>query len=775
MTSQSSQDEGYDWIQRTIVPFRGLGAGNTGLRMLRGIQKVSVVGQDLLALWFIVVVSLTFLAYPLISSILVATMIVLQASLGLQVLTRLLRVGAPSLVWLFGPGVIVGGALSFSIFQLTGRGLFGLGTACTVGGFATTLTVRDYRQLDNTEGRSISILSILGVASLGMSSQYEWLLPVAAVILFTVLISNKRTEMSSRIRLTVVCMMAAAVVLSLMLRSDSWWLISDDYKFFETLSTHLVGAGPTANWGSVSFFRYHWLSYGWSGLLDSAALDPGTLTTLTRVMPLTYSLSFAASLVAITQSLLRTNRFSAVNLLPSWACAALFQLDWSGTSTGASFAVLASAVAIFSALVKTPPPFWRRLNVYILIVVIVGLTKFPSVLTAICLIVCAESLCRGRKRSHTSRMLSTILIVGVAGGIVLAALPGLSSSIGGFSIQWGDQRGDELGRRGLPIALLTLAGREIWIATVIALGWILFNRLQESKRESDPALFLFCLTPLVLVGITMDAVVVGVANTNEYFSGPAHFVVGLNLLVLSRFVTKTEIRKPQFYVAIRWIPVAMVVAVFGTALVRVPIHDSGELTLIRDTMADPRLILSLVCLAILLLPRDSSSKRMRIPLLGLLAICILIGTLPIATHLASSGFRSEISQAAVANLLGPPDSETTGIWLKNNSKTSDLVATNYLRDREGEFTADYSLAMWSHREFLVLGPRLAFDSPAVSPSIAASEEFAASASADSAEFLRGQGVDYFVVDLDTTSLRSWEPYADVVAMTWRFWVLKIRP
>lgn len=737
-------------------------------------RRVPVVGQDLVTLWFIVFVSLTFLAYPLISSFLVATTIVLQASLGLQVLTWLFRVGTPSLVWLLGPSVIVGGTLSFCIFQLTGRGLFGLGVACMVGGFATAFTVHDHRQLSDSNGRSTLTLSILGIASLGMSSQYEWLLPVAAMILFTVLFSHNQMRMSPRWRLAVVCMMAATLLVSLMLRSDYWWLISDDYKFFETLSTHLVSAGPTANWGSVSFLRYHWLSYGWSGLLDFAAMDPGTLSTLTKVMPLTYSLSFAASLLAITQSLLTTNRFSALSLLPSWACAALFQLDWSGTSTGASLSVLACAVAIFSTFVNSPPTLWRRLSAYILAVAIIGLTKFPSVLTAICLVVCAESLCRCHKRSRINPMISTLLVVCTAGGIVLATLPELSSLIGGFSVQWGDQRGDELGRRGLPIALLTLAGREIWITAVIALMWFMLARRREQERESDPSLFLICLTPLVLVGITMDAVVVGVANTNEYFSRPAHFVVGLSLLILSRFLTNQESWQPKSGVFARWLLVAMVLAVFVTALKRVPLQDSGGLMLVRETLTDPRLILSLVCLVSLLLRRESLTKRIDIPLLGLLVMCILIGTNTVVTRLASTGFRSEISQVDLASLLGPPDSETAGVWLKHNSKSSDLVATNFLRDRDGEFTADYSLAMWSHREFLVLGPRLTFDSPSVPPSIAASEEFAASASSNSAEFLRNQGVDYFVVDLDSTFLRSWEPHADVVAMTWRFWVLKMR-
>jgi hypothetical protein len=124
-------------------------------------------------------------------------------------------------------------------------------------------------------------------------------------------------------------------------------------------------------------------------------------------------------------------------------------------------------------------------------------------------------------------------------------------------------------------------------------------------------------------------------------------------------------------------------------------------------------------------------------------------------------------------LVGPPDARTSALWLRDNSAPHDLVATNYLRDKAGEFDNDYSLAAWSRREFLVLGPSLSFDSTLTDEAIKISEEFGVKPSAELAADLRAQGVKWYIVDLDKTPLRSWEPYAETVVMTWRFWVLQL--
>lgn len=774
MTSEPSRDPGVVQTPKNFLPSRHSDHKRDGGKPAEDGRGLPSAVRDLATLWILTAVPLVALEYPLRSSLLVASIIALQASLGLQVVTRLFDVAAPSLVWLGGPGLIVGGALSYCIFQLTGRGLLGLGASCAAGCLAAFFACRDRRCSTSESISSPTVSSLFGIAVVGMSSQFEWLLPVAALTLILVFVLDARLHIGGFGLILIVLGTVVAIVLALLLRSDSWWLISDDYKFFETLSGHLASAGPTAEWGSISFLRYHWLSYGWSGLLDFAALQPETLTTLTRVMPLVYSLSFAASLLATVQTLLGTSRLTAMTVLPAWAVSATYPLDWTGTSTAASYAVLASGAAVFAAVVRFTPDFLRRLSAYTLLGAITVVTKFPSVFALLPLMICAEFLCLGKQRLRRVRALSTVVAVSLTGAFTVAILPSLSSLIGGFSIEWGEQRGDDLSRRGLLTTLLTLVGREVWILAAAALGFFLLSRRKETGHDSNPAMLALCMAPLVLVGATMDALVVGVANTNEYFSGPAHFLAGLSILAFSQLVTGTQRVSFQNPEVARWLGAATSAIVIAVLIKSLALPKLGVLKFTQDTFSDPRLIFCLICLAAFILGSSTLSRMNHIPFSILLAMCTFVGAQPIAWRLLATGVNPELSSVQMARLLGPPDAQTIGIWLRQNSDDDDLIATNYLRDREGEFSADYSLAMWSEREFLVLGPRLIFDSPTIQPSISASEDFAATASPESAQYLSERGVDWFVVDLDTTSLRSWEPFADVAVMTWRFWVLRLR-
>jgi len=150
-----------------------------------------------------------------------------------------------------------------------------------------------------------------------------------------------------------------------------------------------------------------------------------------------------------------------------------------------------------------------------------------------------------------------------------------------------------------------------------------------------------------------------------------------------------------------------------------------------------------------------------------------VSAFPTLRTLIEDGVDPVRSDTELVTLEGPPDAKTIGMWLRDNSDTNELVATNYLRNKSSALLGAYSLAAWSQREFLILGPSLSFKSPKTTRAIELSETFAESPSAAVASELRENGVRWFIVDLDTTITRSWEPFAEVVAMTWRFWLLRL--
>ena len=126
------------------------------------------------------------------------------------------------------------------------------------------------------------------------------------------------------------------------------------------------------------------------------------------------------------------------------------------------------------------------------------------------------------------------------------------------------------------------------------------------------------------------------------------------------------------------------------------------------------------------------------------------------------------------SVLGTKDAQSVGMWLRGGSSESDKIATNYLRDLStNAFIDDYSLAMWSQRTFLVIGPKFFNASASAKSEIDVSLRFGAEPDVASVSQLLELGVDWFVVDRDATSVRSWEPWADLRFESGRFAVLRL--
>jgi hypothetical protein len=128
--------------------------------------------------------------------------------------------------------------------------------------------------------------------------------------------------------------------------------------------------------------------------------------------------------------------------------------------------------------------------------------------------------------------------------------------------------------------------------------------------------------------------------------------------------------------------------------------------------------------------------------------------------------------------LGPPDSEKVGRFLKAVTPIDAKVATNFLFAKgPDESESDFSLSVWSEREFLVLGPRFArvLSEPSdVDAAVSLCLGFADLPNQKILEKLKSMNISWFVVDLMATSNRNWQPFASVVYRTDRFWVLRLR-
>jgi hypothetical protein len=185
---------------------------------------------DLAAIWVTLTATLAYLEVPLVNAPLFATALVLQAALGTTMITWLLNGVKPSLLLVLGPGLILGGALSFALFQLVGRGVVGVVASTLAGLGSAGLLVRSLAPETNAEPRWWLLGQVTGMGALALVPEFEELFPVAVVLFALGLVRDPARE-RSRWQLALAALFGTILIIStLAFRRDYWWLVTDDYE-----------------------------------------------------------------------------------------------------------------------------------------------------------------------------------------------------------------------------------------------------------------------------------------------------------------------------------------------------------------------------------------------------------------------------------------------------------------------------------------------------------------------------------------------------------------
>jgi hypothetical protein len=302
-------------------------------------------------------------------------------------------------------------------------------------------------------------------------------------------------------------------------------------------------------------------------------------------------------------------------------------------------------------------------------------------------------------------------------------------------------------------------------------------RIKYNTGEGSTRSLLFDISPALLVGTVAQAVIPGTekANFHEYFSAPNYFVATLALLVIAPHLSGQMLGHRRPRIALWWSIFAIVLVVWNFAASRLTWSTPLDRAAIRDTISDPRLIFAAALTVAIWMGGRTVVHSLAPPLLLLLFLLVQQGVKPTTSQIANDGLRPTVKPVELVAMLGTDDAQVAGRWLRENAQTGELLATNYLRDRlTNEFTDDYSLAMWSQRMFLVIGPKFFYASDSAKSEIDVSLRFGAEPDAATASHLLELGVDWFVVDREATSVRSWEPWAELRFESGRFAVLRLR-
>jgi len=735
------------------------------------------------AVWLTITAVLTYLDVPLRHSPLFAANIVLQASLGMLVFTWLLRGVAPSLLLLCGPGLILGGALAFAIFQVTGRGLVGVTVTTLTGAGAVVLLLRSDAPYEALDSRWWMLGQLIGLGVLATTSEFTELIPVAAILFALGYINGLRQGRFGWIRIPSVALAAVAVIALGFARKEYWWLITDDYLFFEVLSRHITESGPFADWGVGNFGRYHWLSYGWSGLLNTLSLEPPPLTTLTRVMPITYSLSTAASLTFIMNRLLR-NKPTARTLLPIWVIIAITPLDWSGTSTAGVYAALTTLIATIISTTQTPSRRVFQGTLVCGISAILILTKLTAVFPWILLLLIVATKQVAQKMVSNKVRTFAILFGGLLSTLItLIAVWLVGKYLDLYQLVKVSPNLGQLAAVGTVFAGAAIGVRQLslWSATGVM---VMISRFPNSHHIRVPLWLNGFVAISLLIGSLLELSVNGHANTPEYLFAPFYFCASLSIAIIS---LSAEDSGPRGRVSLMpWIAgLSTLIAGIAWGSSNVQERFWSELTsvfssqpllrveLLRFVSREPRtasIVIALILLAVAVLRRQTSGVTQAI-FLGLL-LTIFAGQ----GSSAFDSYRVDKASEEVAMGLGSMAIQDVGRWLQTNSNEKDLVATNHgIRTSGGDYS-NFSLAVWSQREYLTLGPLTRFSSPQASlDATDLSKEFAEHPDQATCLSLREIGVKWFVLEQDPKYRQNWSLCADSRYSIENLTVLTIKP
>lgn len=476
--------------------------------------------------------TLIYLGVPFGNALLIGVVVTLQASLGFLVLKRILPDVQNSFLFLLGPGVIIGGALSFFLFQIVGRGWIGL-IATLTAGLASVLKITHSNSRQNwKDGNLWYMFQIFGLAALALTWEFGALLPAAIAFFILGFFTSEFPQVAPVVRWSVGVGAGGVILTAIILRQDYWWLVTDDYQFFEVMSRHFIRSGPLADWGVSNWSRYHWLPYGWSGLLNHLGGNLESFVTLTRVMPGLYSLSLGASLTLIASVFEHNSKNGFFTTLPVWTVIAFHRLDWSGTSTSGVYAVIAAVAVMIMLEFSTSNSVRRRAAVYAIGIPIIALTKFPSLFAIFVFVMLIEIWNRYSMLDRGKRLLLLTSAPFVVVLLAIAAIDLGSYIVGGWKFVTVNPDLGQLAEFGPLLAGTGLAMKKLWILVPILCVVQCVDPRSPYSIVNIIRGLAYCTIPLLLLGIHSDVRIFGNANTADYFSGPMYFLSSLLLLPL---------------------------------------------------------------------------------------------------------------------------------------------------------------------------------------------------------------------------------------------------
>jgi hypothetical protein len=607
-----------------------------------------------------------------------------------------------------------------------------------------------------------------------------------------VLIGNTKIPKVNRTYIiTLWALVVGTALLVIRNRPTLWWIKTQDFQFFESLSYSL------AHWGSRDQvfatgnpILYHWFSFAWTGMISRIIGSPDWLM-LTKIGPpivIIFLVHIVNELLAHF-NLSRNQRVFGILIVlllndlnfesPSMVFSYIYLLAFCILVLN-FFANKTIPIALLAAALSAGALAAKSSNIAVLSGGLCGIFYF------------------GWTRFKLQRFAVTRMsfFVGVALSSVFLSMY-FKSPYGG-NIEFGvvglaqDAYGDiaTLPRISFIFwSLFFLLNVTVFNLLILRTSWI------TATLRNNVFLWIFLgSTPFSIAALLISK---SVHEQEEYFQhswviiGSICFVVLLFDLINHLHMRTTSLRR---------ICLASVVLVLSTWTLQllIPTGNSGAYHAVKMRILDGASIILLLAAALAVF-LTSHTPRLRLSRSDLRSAVLAAGAVILIFSLNTrwftdqNKFQNEVS-AETHNeyMFGDHIVQDIGEAVSTLTPESAIIASNYFCDQiDCEFDSydphrlNWSvggeamyLVVYSHRRYLATGYGFLWQN--VRPSddvvrrIELSIDFGAAPSVELLDDLQNRKVTYFVVDLSMTAFRDWTKFGEIVASNERFILLKLK-
>jgi hypothetical protein len=413
--------------------------------------------------------------------------------------------------------------------------------------------------------------------------------------------------------------------------------------------------------------------------------------------------------------------------------------------------------------------------------VLITLTKLPSVfaLALILLILFPEIVNRLIGQSPFTQFIKLFILI-VSGPIVLLTIWIFGNYVDGrIRLTTMNPGLGQLASAGRSFVGPTLVLNQLWFW--IFVGVLLWQKFRSRSNESSGSSWLIATSAVsLLCALTLEMSLSGATNTYTYFSGPFYFLASLSFLVAGAQIhsilvlSRVHLVLTGLFVTsgLVWILTDISSPFWNLVARLVDIDNPTRTELLKFFTSDGRFGATL--LAATFLVCSFRSSRVTSWISASLLIALIVITLYELGSEFQNSFRAEVSLNEITSNLGSDSQREIGTWLHNHTRTDEMVGTNFLSEETAGSVSDYAFAVWSKREFFVLGPQLGYGTtPARSEAFNLSRSFAAKPSDRNCAQLSRSGVRWFVIDERLTPNRDWSRCAEQVYRAEDFVILKL--